>query len=108
MRELQRKHYQKNKIRVDEYTKKWAEENPDKVKLYINKSNERRRTDPTYKERMRVKYSQTDRSIRTSKDYYYKQLLAKGSSFGARDVPQELVEVKKMHIKLLRAIKEKG
>jgi hypothetical protein len=46
--------------------------------------------------------------MRASKDYYYKQLLAKGSSFGARDVPQELVEVKKMHIKLQRAIKEKG
>lgn len=108
MAELQRKHYQKNKIRLNECKKKWEEENPDKVKLYINRSNERRRTDPAYKERVRAKYHQTDRSIRTSRDNYYKQLLAKGSSFGARDVPQELVEVKKMHVKLLRAIKNKG
>jgi len=64
--------------------------------------------DPAYKESVRAKYHQTDRSIRTSRDNYYKQLLAKGSSFGARDVPQELVEVKKMHVKLLRAIKNKG
>jgi len=108
MKELQSKHYKKNKVRLNAYTKKWAQENPDKVKLYTKKSNERRRTDPAYKERVRAKYHQTDRSIRTSRDNYYKQLLAKGSSFGARDVPQELVEVKKMHVKLLRAIKNKG
>ena len=108
MKELQSKHYKKNKVRLNAYTKKWAQENPDKVKLYTKKSNERRRTDPAYKESVRAKYHQTDRSIRTSRDNYYKQLLAKGSSFGARDVPQELVEVKKMHVKLLRAIKNKG
>ena len=108
MRELQNGHYQKNKVRLSEYAKKWAQENPDKVKERNKKEQERRRTDPAYREKVRAKYHQTDRSIRTGTDNYYKQLLAQGYSFGARDVPQELVEVKKMHVKLLRAIKNKG
>ena len=64
-------------------------------------------------EELQVRYAKRRRKANAQKrfeisflsDHYIKQLLTKGSPIGYRDIPSELVEVKRTQIQLYRELK---
>ena len=106
MKELQQAYALKNKDRKRAYAAKWSEQNPEKIKRYVKKQKLQRRTDPEYKEKARHYYHEHGKKKRMNADYYFKARAAQGIRLKTSEIPQGLIEVKKIHILLQREIKK--
>jgi hypothetical protein len=96
---LNRNYYLRNKEEVDAKKKVWYKNNSEKTFEYYKKQREK----PGVLEAMR------ERSRRQTKimgDSYIKHLIARRSIIDPNNVPVELIETKRLHLKLSRAIKE--
>ena len=82
-----------NKSRMNARTKKWRLKNPEKVKAY-------QQSIP--KEKLRARGN--ERTARAA-DGYVKRLLVHGTNLETSDIPQELVELKRKHLKIHRQLK---
>jgi hypothetical protein len=71
--------------KLNESRYKWRKKNPEKVKLYKKKSNNRIR--------------------KTLQDEYVKRQIVHNTNLSFKDVPPELVELKRKQISLLRQVK---
>lgn len=89
-KEEKRKSFLKNKHKylpkLNAYKKEWREKNPDKYKLSVSKS--------------------TRRKVNQLKDCYIKDQLVKGTSLSYKDIPQEMVDLKRSLILIKRYKKE--
>lgn len=81
-------YYKNNKESVDTYTKKWREENKNKVKEYSLRNMKRQISEIT--------------------DYYAKRLLMESSDLKSEDIPKNLVEIQRKQLLLKRQIKAHG
>jgi hypothetical protein len=97
IRDLEKKSYIKNKVAKIEGCKKWRKENPDKVKQIYRK----------YRNGNRVKINVLNRKYRDNlSDGYISRLLVEKSNHPRTLISNELIEVKRIHIKLKRKIHE--
>lgn len=80
------KYYRKNKESIRDKCAKWRKKNPDKLREYVRKSSAASR------EKLNSCY------IRT--------YLTMGTTLKAKDIPQELVEAKRLQLLIARKIKE--
>jgi len=81
-REYLKKYYEKNKERIKARTKLYIEKNRAKVRRRIK----------TYNKKI----------IQEARPFYIKSLLTKNNVLKAEDIPQELIELKKLHLTLIR------
>jgi hypothetical protein len=93
-----------NRERNRKYVKAWGLRNPEKVKARKKKGS--RGNSET--RRMAHKRSRKRRDIKdviNCHDRYIKKLLCDGTSLKPKDIPQELVELKRKHLKVHRQLK---
>jgi hypothetical protein len=110
--------YQKNKTRYTEIQKKWIENNPEKVKGYRKTSNINRLG--KYKDIQKLwvinnleavkEYRKTLKKFNSENltDSYVRGILQKRTQISGGDLPQELVEVKRVQILINREIRNKN
>ena len=93
------KYYQENKKKIHKQNKEWIKNNPEKRWKAINKYSNKPET--KLKESIKAK-----KAVKNLEDWYVKDLIIKRSSLTRADISDEMVELKKEHIKLRRAIKD--
>jgi hypothetical protein len=96
---LNRNYYLRNKEEVNAKKKDWYKNNPEKAFEYYKKQREKPEVREAMKERSR-------RQTKIMGDSYIKHLIARRSIIDPNNVPVELIETKRLHLKLSRAIKE--
>tara|TARA_Y100000034_G_scaffold10547_1_gene11058 strand:+ start:163 stop:732 length:570 start_codon:yes stop_codon:yes gene_type:complete len=92
------KYYQKNKKKIYKQNKEWVKNNPEKKKEASNK----------YSCKPEIKLKDSLKAKKASKnleDGYVKDTIIKRTSLTRADIPLEMVELKREHLKLTRAIK---
>ena len=115
--ENRKKHYAENKEKIIQKTKEWAkkafEKNPDKIRT------ERRARKKAYKAKDPQRYNEMARRWNKKaenviaselRDCYVRQLLCKHpvvKRLLPKDIPQELIEVKRLEIQIRRLLNEK-
>jgi len=121
------RHYAANKDRIKKYHKKYRDENAAERAVYAKAYREEHREEDAIKQRARYsenidcerlrskRYTEKNKdeiSARYKKnrinitDVYVRQAISRRQSFNSEDIPQQLIELKRMHIKLERLIKE--
>ena len=91
------KHYKENKKKIDEYQKKYREENKDNAKKYRE----------THKDEIcNTSRKSWKKGYDELSDSYIKKILTSLSVLTAKDIPQELIELKRLEIKLKRGLKD--
>ena len=93
------KYYQKNKKKIYKQNKEWVKNNPEKKRKAANKY--------ANKPEIKVKDSiKSKKAVKNLEDWYVKDLIIKRSSLVRADISDEMIKLKKEHIKLKRAIKD--
>lgn len=116
-KENRKEHYAKNKEKIIQKAKEWAkkafEKNPDKIR---EKRRARKKAykakDPQHYNEMARKWNRKAENVIASelRDCYIRQLLCKHAvikRLSAKDIPQELIEVKRLEIQIRRLLNEK-
>ena len=100
---INKKYCEKNKDKIEIRHKKYREDNKDKIKIRQKKYYENN------KDKLAIGDSRAKKKcIEGLHDYYVKQLLIKNSKILKReDIPQELIEAKRLEIQIKRII-DKG
>lgn len=92
--------------------RKWAKSNPDKIKAGKEKW---RKANPkkllSANQRWRKANPDTvmaygKKNVLSMSTYYIKSLLSQDQSFGSKDIPQELIELKRVQLQITRTLKE--
>ena len=97
--EYQKNYYQENKETIAQQNKKWVKNNPEKKRKAANKY--------ANKPEIKVKDSiKSKKAVKNLEDWYVKDLIVKRSSLVRADISDEMIKLKKEHIKLKRAIKD--
>ena len=107
-RKIYMKKYQKdNEERIKIYKKKYREDNKDKFNIYSKKYYEKNRDKIINKTKIyNKKYRR--KGIKELSDPYIKGLLAKDSNILTHaDIPQELIEAKRLEVQIKRTTKGK-
>ena len=99
-------------VQSDERSKRWKLNNPDKIKKYVQlpKPDGYYRT-PEMKERYKLKYKRESEQV--TDNYVKNRILGKSGSLSRtmlsfKDIPQELVEIKRKSILLNRQLRNHG
>jgi hypothetical protein len=99
-------------VQSDERSKRWKLNNPDKIKKYVQlpKPDGYWRT-PEMKERYKLKYNRESEQV--TDNYVKNRILGKSGSLSRtmlsfKDIPQELVEIKRKSILLNRQLRNHG
>lgn len=85
--ERERLYYKNNKEKRLEYGRKWRKNNKEKYAIICKKS--------------------TKRNVENLSDQYIKRKITQFTHLKSSDIPKELIELKRAHMKFKRAIKEK-
>jgi hypothetical protein len=115
--EYRKKYYEENSERLKQRSKEWVkkafEENPDKIRAERRRrKKEAKAKDPERYNMMTSKWNRkTGKAVVSElRDCYIKQLLCKHpvvKRLSAKDIPQEMVEAKRLEIKIRRELNEK-
>ena len=90
-------YYEENKEKALLNSEKWRKNNPNARKVIANR----------YFHKNKAQYLKMQKEkVKTLDDSYMKQLLSKRSSLKHEDITDEMVELKRIEIKLKRALKE--
>lgn len=96
---LNRNYFLKNKEEIGSQKKDWYKNNPKKYLEYYKKQKERPGVCEAMRERAR-------RQTKKMGDVYIKRLIVRHSNIDPNNIPVELIETKRLHLQLCRAIKE--
>jgi predicted nucleic acid-binding Zn-ribbon protein len=117
-REYLRKWREKNRGKLLERSRQWVAENPEKRRETVRKSDaknakkRREKARERYAEnRERLNLDTLKRGARNRKnlsDVYVRQLMTKRSPLLHADIPQELVEAKRVELKIKRYLREQS
>ena len=101
IRKTNRKYYLKHQDEICKSQKEYYENNKDRMLNKLKKYREENREQIRERDR---KYNQKQRDNLT--DVYIKNMLTGGNNLKPEDIPQELIEAKRQHLKLKRITKE--
>ena len=101
IRKTKRKYYLKHQDEICKSQKEYYENNKDRMLNKLKKYREENREQIRERDR---KYNQKQRDNLT--DVYIKNMLTGGNNLKPEDIPQELIEAKRQHLKLKRITKE--
>ena len=108
-----RERYKKNPKKYLDKHKEYLKNNPDKYKDYKKTEYWKHRdyylkNSKEYAKNNRGKINKSRKKSReVLSDWYIKKLLTDNSSLSNKDIPQELIEAKKQHLKIKKITKEK-
>ena len=97
----ERERYHQNKARHAEKRKLYRQRNS---KEEVARVNAWREKNPEILKELRKRYQR--KNVETAKDGYIKHLLKSGSSLRPTDIPQALIECKRLELKITRYVKE--
>jgi hypothetical protein len=87
-----------NKVKVNEYKKKWRYENKDAVnnsrKKWINNNREKKKVIDK-------------KASEVMSDFYISNMIVKYTKMDRKDVPKELIELKRLQLKITRELRSK-
>ena len=130
IREYQKKYYEENKERIKQLKRKWDSENREKIREYVRKQTEkafkedpekvraaRRLRKAKQKAKDPVRYNAMANAVNKKQyrkmvdelwDCYVRRLLCKHEGvLSAKDIPQELIEAKRLEVQIRRMVNEK-
>jgi len=81
-----REYYQNNALETNDRVKQWRKDNPERL--------------------IQLKFNYVKKKVSMAKDGYIKGLLTKGTSLTTKDIPDSLVECKRLELKIKRELRE--
>jgi len=94
-----RNYYQKHKESIRIATLKYRQKNPEKVKNAWRIRYQKNKENPDFKLKRRVTASRATANLTPG---YIRMVLTRGTALASTDIPDELVEIKKLQIQLVR------
>jgi len=94
--------YDLHKIKGALIKKKRREDNPENARLKYKKYRDTNRDKILEREKIYAKHS-----VDSLSDSYVKQAIVKKTSLKYKDIPQDLIDLKRTHLKIIRLIKQK-
>ena len=96
--EYQKKYHQENKKTIAQRNKEWVKNNPEKKRKAANKY--------ACKPEIKIKGSlKSKKAVKNLEDRYVKDIIVKRTSLTRADISDELVEIKREQLKILRILR---
>lgn len=105
--ERNREHRNKscNKVKRKDYLKKYRSNNRDKLNAYSNEYYRKHKDDPRHKA---IRYKLGVKARAELSDGYIGQVITQYSDLSAKDIPQSLMEAKRLELQMKRYFKEQN
>lgn len=91
--------------KAQERTNKWILNNPEKMKVMCREKQKRLSKTPSYRKKQLEKYYYNKDNLT---DYYIRYKLTQCNELSFSDIPQQLIELKRKQLLLIRQIKNNG
>lgn len=101
-KESDKEYYKKNKEKRNKYNIEWTRNNKEKLKIIRDKTRQKYRIKQN--EARKLRYVDHKKTL---SDQYVKTILSRCGGLKFKDVPKELIEVKRLTLAIKRLIKEK-